>query len=163
MWSLEGQDFWNCSSFKSTDHFPPPYIIKSMSKTVKEKSVLYSCANVQKPLVVSKGNLVVIKAVIIMINKGIDASLVKNPNKIIVPHNISNAPVKYAQKKASLKPISLKKAGPTTSRYRYFWIPSEIKIKPIINLRKMIFLSVSVFRICDLMLFAVFMIVGSDC
>jgi hypothetical protein len=34
------------------------------------------------------------KAIIIMINRGMDAIRVNNPNKIKMPQNISNAPVK---------------------------------------------------------------------
>lgn len=65
-----------------------------MSSNVKEKSVLYSCKNANKPSVASTGNLVLTKAVIIMINKGMEASRVKNPDNIRILQNISNAPVR---------------------------------------------------------------------
>ena len=75
-------------------------MINRKSKIVNVKSTRYSCANVQKPLEASKGNFVVIKAVIIMINRGIEANLVNNPISRRKPQNISNAPVNYAQKNA---------------------------------------------------------------
>jgi hypothetical protein len=43
------------------------------------------------------GHLVVIKAVIIITNNGIDAILVTKPNNINKPQRTSKLPVKYAQ------------------------------------------------------------------
>jgi len=50
--------------------------------------------NGQNPLSINMGHLVVTKATTIMINGGIDASLVNNPSKISDPQTISNVPVK---------------------------------------------------------------------
>lgn len=53
------------------------------------KSVRYSCAIFQKPLSIKIGSLVVINAVVIIVNRGMDASLVNKPNKTSEPQTIS--------------------------------------------------------------------------
>ena len=58
------------------------------------KSVRYSCAQGQMPLLTRIGIFVVIKAVIIIMIRGKDAILVRNPKIIRVPQTISNVPVK---------------------------------------------------------------------
>ena len=79
------------------------------------KSVLYSCAIVQKPLSIRIGHLVVIKATAIIIKRGIVASLVNNPNKINRPHKISKEAVKCAQKEGLVKPIFANRPVPIVS------------------------------------------------
>lgn len=68
-----------------------------MSRRVMAKSVRYSCAQGQNPLCIRIGIFVDIKAVIIMIISGIEATLVRKPKMISVPQIISKVQVKYAQ------------------------------------------------------------------
>jgi len=81
-----------------------------------------------------------------MMKSGIDAILVKIPNRMKMPQIISNAPVKYAQNAGSLKPILKNLPGPNISGNKYFWIPSVRKMSPTIILTNITLLSFPVLR-----------------
>lgn len=68
-----------------------------MSSRVIAKSVRYSCANDQNPFPVRIGNLVVIKATIMITSNGTAAKRIIIPMRISKAQIISNDPVKYAQ------------------------------------------------------------------
>ena len=123
------------------------------------KSVRYSCAHGHNPLCIRIGNFVDIKAVIIMIISGIEATLVSKPKIISVPQIISKVPVKYAQNAGWLNPIVKNLPVPRSSGNKYFCIPSVKNIRPTVNLIRIALLSFSVLKISALNPFFVFMTV----
>jgi len=66
----------------------------------------------------------------IIINNGIEAILVNNPNSINMPQIISNAPTNVAQNSGFEKPIFAKRPAPTVSGVINFCNPSDRKTKP---------------------------------
>lgn len=68
--------------------------MRSISKRVREKSVVYACAKVQNPFSERRGSLVVMKAPIMIIRRGTDARRVNSPIRIRKAQTISNVPVK---------------------------------------------------------------------
>jgi hypothetical protein len=126
------------------------------------KSVRYSCAIDQKPLSTKIGHLVVIKAVIITIKRGIETNLVNNPSNIKVLQIISKVPVKQAQNAGWLNPIFKNLPAPNDSGNKNFCIPSERNINPTVILINSSLLSFTVLKMNDLSPFSVFMIISIE-
>jgi hypothetical protein len=120
--------------FLSNEKLPPPNCNKSNSNIVIAKSVLYSCANGQKPLSVSTGIFVLIKATIITTRRGTTTILVRKPNSKQMPHAISNVPVKFAQNAAFSKPIFSNLPLPETPGKINFCNPSDKNTRPVTSL-----------------------------
>ena len=123
------------------------------------KSVRYSCAHGHIPLCTRIGILVVIKAVIIMIIKGIEANLVTNPKITRVPHIISKLPAKYAQNAGFANPIPENLPVPRSSGNIYFCIPSVKNTNPTVSLTRIALLSFPVLKINAVNPFFAFMAV----
>jgi hypothetical protein len=112
---------------------------------VIEKSVRYSCANVQNPFSINNGYFVVMKATIITIKSGITANPTRILKQIKHPHIISTVPVKFAQNSGLENPILTNRPAPTTSGEMNFCNPSDKKINPTISLGIRVELVIKVF------------------
>ena len=86
-------------------------------------------------------------AVIIMISSGIAANLTEKPININMPHTISKDATNAARNSGFAKPIFSNRPAPTSSGKRNFWIPSERKTRPTINLGSIDLLSDTVLKI----------------
>ena len=98
------------------------------------------------------------KAVIIIIISGMEATRVISPIMIRNPQIISKVPVKYAQNVGLLNPIVKNLPVPKSSGNKYFCIPSVRNINPTVSLIKIALLLFSVLKISVLNQFFVFMV-----
>ncbi len=123
--------FWN---FWSTDHLPPPLIIKKILPKSIAQSVRLPCIISQNPSVANTSALVVAIATNMMIRVGIAASLVTRPIRIRNPQRISNPPTIAPKNSGEGSPIFSNLPAPRTAGNKNFWIPSEKNTAPTINL-----------------------------
>jgi hypothetical protein len=75
----------------------------------------------------------VIIAVIMIINRGIEAILTHKPINIKIPQTISKDATKDARNSGFANPIFSNRPAPTNSGNKNFWIPSERNINPTIT------------------------------
>ena len=97
-----------------------------MTKSVRASLTIY-----QHPWFArdSSGILVVAIAVVMMINKGIDAARVHTPNRTGPPQTISKPPTEWAMKYGCAKPMRVNRTTPIFESMN-FRIPWVKKISP---------------------------------